>query len=225
MKRSLCKRCFLTECRFANMPDRPAYTTMPLHTGVTNCWKSCAGKFFVNFIIHFAGSLGVNSEGDCGFSLLFFEKFISAVRGTARMDKHPAAHARTWRELCFPRRARMPPAEETFGRAAGFDSFRGHNETPLAGMRNAGGAAPGLKAVETFGIRRGRSARPAPYCSLTTGARAESTVVIKLKGKSMMNTFNNRQNANNQIDFIFKNLLPAHGMMERPGQIELAHTM
>ncbi len=41
----------------------------------------------------------------------------------------------------------------------------------------------------------------------------------------MMNTFNNRQNANNQIDFIFKNLLPAHGMMERPGQIELAHTM
>ncbi|MCI8525307.1 MAG: ATP-dependent DNA helicase [Oscillospiraceae bacterium] len=40
-----------------------------------------------------------------------------------------------------------------------------------------------------------------------------------------MNTSDNGRNAHNQIDFIFKNLLPAHGMTERPVQIELAHRM
>ena len=40
-----------------------------------------------------------------------------------------------------------------------------------------------------------------------------------------MNTSDNGQSAHDQIDFIFKNLLPAHGMAERLGQIELAHRM
>ena len=77
----------------------------------------------------------------------------------------------------------MPPAEAAFGRAASVDSIRVHNETPLAGMRNAGGAAPGLKAVETPGICPRRFATPAPYCSQTAGVRAANAVVTELKGK------------------------------------------
>ncbi len=119
----------------------------------------------------------------------------------------------------------MPPAETAFGRAASLDSLWVHNETPLAGMRNAGEAAQGLKAVETSGIRPRRSARPALYCSQTAGARAANAAVTELKGNCIMNTSDNGQNAHDQIDFIFKNLLPAHGMTERPGQIELAHRM
>lgn len=40
-----------------------------------------------------------------------------------------------------------------------------------------------------------------------------------------MNIKINRRNAHNQIDHIFKELLPAHGMAERPEQIELSHRM
>ena len=40
-----------------------------------------------------------------------------------------------------------------------------------------------------------------------------------------MNTYDNRQNPHNQINHIFKDLLPAHGMPERPAQIELSHRM
>ena len=40
-----------------------------------------------------------------------------------------------------------------------------------------------------------------------------------------MFTPENRQNAHNDIDHIFKNLLPAQGMAERPEQIALSHRM
>ena len=36
---------------------------------------------------------------------------------------------------------------------------------------------------------------------------------------------NNRQNAHQEIDLIFKELLPARGMAERPAQIALSHKM
>ncbi len=36
---------------------------------------------------------------------------------------------------------------------------------------------------------------------------------------------NNRQNAHQEIDHIFKELLPAHGMAERPTQVALSHRM
>ncbi len=36
---------------------------------------------------------------------------------------------------------------------------------------------------------------------------------------------NNRQNAHNEIDHIFKDLLPPQGMLERPEQITLSHRM
>ena len=36
---------------------------------------------------------------------------------------------------------------------------------------------------------------------------------------------NNRQNAHQEIDHIFKELLPAHGMTERPAQVALSHRM
>ena len=40
-----------------------------------------------------------------------------------------------------------------------------------------------------------------------------------------MNTYDNRQKPHDRIDHIFKDLLPAHGMPERPAQIELCHLM
>ena len=40
-----------------------------------------------------------------------------------------------------------------------------------------------------------------------------------------MNTNDNRQNAHNLIDHIFHDLLPFHGMAERPEQISLSHLM
>ena len=40
-----------------------------------------------------------------------------------------------------------------------------------------------------------------------------------------MNTNDNRQNAHNEIDRIFKELLPARGMTERPAQVALCHQM
>ena len=40
-----------------------------------------------------------------------------------------------------------------------------------------------------------------------------------------MNTYDNRRNAHNDIDHIFKDLLPAQGMAERPAQIALSHEM
>ena len=40
-----------------------------------------------------------------------------------------------------------------------------------------------------------------------------------------MNTKDNRQNAHNEIDHIFKDLLPVQGMTERPAQIALSHQM
>lgn len=36
---------------------------------------------------------------------------------------------------------------------------------------------------------------------------------------------NNRQTAHQEIDHIFKELLPAHGMAERPAQVALSHRM
>jgi ATP-dependent DNA helicase DinG len=36
---------------------------------------------------------------------------------------------------------------------------------------------------------------------------------------------NHRQNAHSNIDHIFKNLLPAHGMGQRPAQVALSHQM
>ena len=36
---------------------------------------------------------------------------------------------------------------------------------------------------------------------------------------------NNRQTAHQEIDHIFKELLPAHGMAERPVQVALSHRM
>ena len=35
----------------------------------------------------------------------------------------------------------------------------------------------------------------------------------------------NRKNAHQEIDHIFKELLPAHGMAERPAQVALCHKM
>ena len=40
-----------------------------------------------------------------------------------------------------------------------------------------------------------------------------------------MNTQNSKKNAHNEIDHIFKELLPAHGMKERTEQIDLSHRM
>lgn len=40
-----------------------------------------------------------------------------------------------------------------------------------------------------------------------------------------MNTDDNRQKAHNDIDYVFKNLLPAQGMAERPAQVALCHEM
>ena len=40
-----------------------------------------------------------------------------------------------------------------------------------------------------------------------------------------MNTKDNRQNAHNEIDHIFRDLLPVQGMTERPAQIALSHQM
>ena len=40
-----------------------------------------------------------------------------------------------------------------------------------------------------------------------------------------MNNDNNRQNAHNEIDRIFKVLLPARNMPERPAQVALSHRM
>lgn len=40
-----------------------------------------------------------------------------------------------------------------------------------------------------------------------------------------MNTKDNRQNVHNEIDHIFRSLLPAQGMAERPAQIVLSHQM
>lgn len=40
-----------------------------------------------------------------------------------------------------------------------------------------------------------------------------------------MNTKDNRQNAHSEIDHIFRELLPAQGMAERPAQISLSHQM
>ena len=40
-----------------------------------------------------------------------------------------------------------------------------------------------------------------------------------------MNNQDNRQNAHNEIDHIFKDLLPERGMAERPAQIALSHQM
>ena len=44
-------------------------------------------------------------------------------------------------------------------------------------------------------------------------------------GEIILFTPENRQNAHNDIDHIFKNLLPAQGMAERPEQIALSHRM
>ena len=40
-----------------------------------------------------------------------------------------------------------------------------------------------------------------------------------------MNINNNRQNAHNEIDRVFKVLLPARNMAERPAQVALSHQM
>ena len=40
-----------------------------------------------------------------------------------------------------------------------------------------------------------------------------------------MNIKDNRQNAHNEIDHIFNDLLPAQGMGKRPAQIALSHQM
>ena len=40
-----------------------------------------------------------------------------------------------------------------------------------------------------------------------------------------MNYDNNRQNAHNEIDHIFKDLLPTRNMAERPAQVALCHQM
>ena len=40
-----------------------------------------------------------------------------------------------------------------------------------------------------------------------------------------MNTNDNRLKAHKLIDHIFQNLLPAHGMAQRPEQIQLSHRM
>ena len=40
-----------------------------------------------------------------------------------------------------------------------------------------------------------------------------------------MNNKDNRQNAHNEIDHVFRDLLPAQGMAERPAQMALSHQM
>ncbi len=46
-----------------------------------------------------------------------------------------------------------------------------------------------------------------------------------LRGILRMNYDNNRQNAHNEIDHIFKDLLPTRNMAERPAQVALCHQM
>ena len=45
------------------------------------------------------------------------------------------------------------------------------------------------------------------------------------KGNFRMNTNDNRLNAHNEIDHIFKDLLPTRNMAERPAQVALCHQM
>ena len=45
------------------------------------------------------------------------------------------------------------------------------------------------------------------------------------KGNSRMNINNNRNNAHNEIDRVFKILLPTRNMAERPAQVALSHRM
>ena len=40
-----------------------------------------------------------------------------------------------------------------------------------------------------------------------------------------MISYHNRQVAHHEIDHIFQDLLPSHGMTARPSQIELSHKM
>ena len=44
-------------------------------------------------------------------------------------------------------------------------------------------------------------------------------------GEIIVFTPENRQNAHNDIDHIFKDVLPAQGMAERPEQVALSHRM
>ena len=45
------------------------------------------------------------------------------------------------------------------------------------------------------------------------------------KGNLRMNINNNRNNAHNEIDRVFKILLPTRNMAERPAQVSLSHQM
>lgn len=41
----------------------------------------------------------------------------------------------------------------------------------------------------------------------------------------MMEKYNYRKDPHQDIDHVFRDLLPAHGMVERPAQVELSHQM
>lgn len=41
----------------------------------------------------------------------------------------------------------------------------------------------------------------------------------------MMEKCNYRKDPHQDIDHVFRDLLPAHGMVERPAQVELSHQM
>ena len=108
---------------------------------------------------------------------MHLENRIPAVRGTTRTDKRPAAHATTRRGRQAPSGERdchlrkQPLARPTAMTLSEF-IMRHHAWPP----HQRGKAAPGLKAVETLGIRLCRSAKPAPYCSQSTGVRVANTV-------------------------------------------------
>lgn len=55
--------------------------------------------------------------------------------------------------------------------------------------------------------------------------RKEIAKTKNVIGEIIMFTLENRQNAHNQIDHIFKDLLPAQDMAERPEQVVLSHRM
>ena len=64
-----------------------------------------------------------------------------------------------------------------------------------------------------------------PIFSSSGGEREYDGELSKIKIKVTRMKHDNRKRAHHEIDYIFKDLLPAHGLSERPAQIALSHRM
>ena len=110
--------------------------------------------------------------------------------------------------------------------AASIDPVRTYNETRAEPPRQERWAAPGLKAVETLGIWPVGIARFGPYCSAPArkGIRAGAIAIPETQNKQQngriakapMNKLENmnEQEQHDEIDRIFKELLPAYGLKD-----------